>query len=91
MDFVSECLHNGRRFRALTIGDNVSRAAPSIVVGRSLTEQRVVDVPEDRAPFHGLPKMIQVVTLPRFDPKALLVFRLVNMQNQPTLKHAVGM
>ncbi len=34
MDFVSDCLHDGRRFRALTIVDNVSRVSPAIEVGK---------------------------------------------------------
>ncbi len=39
MDFVSDCLHDGRRFWALTIVDNVIRVNPVIEVGRALTGQ----------------------------------------------------
>ena len=60
MDFVSDCLHDGRRFRALTIVDNVSRVSPAIEVGSSLTGYRVVEVLEGLAQSQGLPKVIQV-------------------------------
>jgi len=71
MDFVSDSLHDGRRFRALTIVDNVSRVSPAIEVGRSLTGQRVVEVLEGLAQSQGLPKMIQVDNGPEFTSKAL--------------------
>jgi putative transposase len=71
MDFVSDCLHDGRRFRALTIVDNVSRVSPAIEVGRSLTGQRVAAVLEGLVDTHGLPKVIQVDNGPEFTSKAL--------------------
>ncbi len=46
MDFVSDCLHDGRRFRALTIVDNVSRVSPASLSGR-----RVVEVLEGLAHY----------------------------------------
>ncbi len=60
MDFISDCLHDGRRFRALTIVDNVSRVSPAIEVGRSLSGRRVVEVLEGLAQSQGLPRVIQV-------------------------------
>src|SRR5215213_4696867 len=42
LDFLSDSLANGRRFRVLTIVDNVSRVSPAIEVGSSLTGERVV-------------------------------------------------
>lgn len=71
MDFVSDCLHDGRRFRALTIVDNVSRVSPAIEVDRSLTGQRVVEVLEGLAQSQGLPKVIQVDNGTEFTSKAL--------------------
>lgn len=71
MDFVSDCLHDGRRFRALTIVDNVSRVSPAIEVGKSLSGQRVVEVLEGLAESHGLPKVIQVDNGTEFTSKAL--------------------
>ncbi len=44
MDFVSDSLLDGRRFRALTIVDERNRESPSIEVDSSLTGQRVVRV-----------------------------------------------
>lgn len=71
MDFVSDCLHDGRRFRALTIVDNVSRVSPAIEVGKSLSGRRVVEVLEGLALSQGLPKVIQVDNGTEFTSKAL--------------------
>jgi putative transposase len=71
MDFISDSLHDGRRFRALTIVDNVSRVSPAIEVGRSLTGHRVVEVLEGLAQSQGLPEVIQVDNGPEFTSKAL--------------------
>jgi len=71
MDFISDCLHDGRRFRALTIVDNVSRVSPAIEVGRSLSGRRVVEVLEGLALSQELPKVIQVDNGPEFTSKAL--------------------
>ena len=46
MDFLTDSLADGRRFRVLTIVDNVSRVSPAIEVGVSLTGERVVAVLE---------------------------------------------
>lgn len=71
MDFVSDCLHDGRRFRALTIVDNVSRVSPGIAVGKSLSGCRVVEVLESLVLSYGLPRVIQVDNGPEFTSKAL--------------------
>lgn len=44
MDFVSDSLHDGRRFRVLTLVDHFSRVSPAIEVGSSITGTRVVAV-----------------------------------------------
>ena len=41
MDFVSDNLFNGRRFRVLTVVDNFSRECPVMEADHSLTGQRV--------------------------------------------------
>jgi putative transposase len=46
MDFVSDALFDGSRFRALTIVDNYSRECLAIVVGKSLRGVDVVDTLE---------------------------------------------
>ena len=71
MDFVSDSLYDGRRFRALTIVDNVSRVSPAIEVGSGLSGQRVTEVLESLADSYGLPKMIQVDNGPEFTSRAL--------------------
>ncbi len=44
MDFVSDALFNGQRFRALTIVDNFSRECVWIEVGQSIRGGEVVSV-----------------------------------------------
>ena len=44
MDFVSDALFDGRKFRALTVVDNLSRECLAIYVGQSLKGKDVVDV-----------------------------------------------
>ena len=46
LDFLTDALADGRRFRVLTVVDNVSRVSPAIEVGASLTGERVVAVLE---------------------------------------------
>ena len=58
MDFVSDSLHDGRRFRVLTLVDHFSRVSPAIEVGSSITGKRVVAVLERLAKAHGLPRVI---------------------------------
>lgn len=43
MDFVSDQLFDGKRFRALTVVDNFSRKCPAIEVGQSLKGIDVVN------------------------------------------------
>ena len=44
MDFVSDSLFNGRRFRALTIVDNFIRECLAILVGQGIKVKDVVTV-----------------------------------------------
>jgi putative transposase len=44
MDFVSDALFNGKRFRALTVVDNHTRECLAIEVGQSLTGDDVATV-----------------------------------------------
>ena len=60
MDFVSDALFDGRRFRCLTIVDNCSRECLAIVVGKSLRGVDVVDALEHIKISRGLvPERIQ--------------------------------
>ena len=54
MDFVSDSLFDGRKFRSLTKVDNCSRECVAIVVGQSLRGSDVVAVLEEIKLFRGL-------------------------------------
>jgi putative transposase len=71
MDFMSDSLHDGRRFRVLTLVDNMTRESPAIAVDTSFSGSAVVAVLERVAKTHGLPKIIQVDNGPEFVSKVL--------------------
>jgi len=58
MDFVSDALGDGRKFRVLTIVDDFTREAPAIAVDVSLPGERVARVLEALAATRGLPAAI---------------------------------
>jgi putative transposase len=61
MDFVSDQLFDGRRFRALTLVDNYSRECLEIEVGQNLKGIDVVAVMERIKAMRGVvPRRIQV-------------------------------
>ncbi|WP_425591799.1 IS3 family transposase [Chitinophaga polysaccharea] len=60
MDFVSDALFDGRKFRALTVVDNYSRECLAIHIGKSLKGSDVVSVLEQLRVGNGIiPKRIQ--------------------------------
>jgi len=71
LDFLTDNLVDGRRFRVLTIVDTVSRVSPAIAVGVSLTGERVVAVLERLKRTTGTPARIAVDNGPEFISKAL--------------------
>lgn len=71
MDFVSDSLFNGRRFRVLTLVDDFSRECPALEADHSLTGQRVARVLDRIALVRGLPEVITVDNGPEFIGKAL--------------------
>ena len=71
LDFLADSLVDGRRFRVLTIVDNVSRVSPAIEVGVSLTGERVVAVLERLQADRGTPERIAIDNGPEFISKAL--------------------
>ena len=71
MDFVSDCLWSGRRFRSLTIVDDYTRESPAIEVDTSLGGARVVRVLDHLAEVRGLPEVITVDNGPEFTSQAL--------------------
>jgi len=58
LDFISDALSDGRRFRALCVVDDHSREALAIVVDRSLSGRRVVRALDEVIGWRGRPEMI---------------------------------
>lgn len=71
MDFVSDTLFDGRRFRALTIVDNFSRECLGIKADQGITGEHVVGLLERICFSRGAPGMIRVDNGPEFISKAL--------------------
>ena len=71
MDFVTDSIVTGRRFRALAIVDDYSRECPAIEVDTSLGGRRVVGVLEKLAEIRGLPEVITIDNGPEFAGRAL--------------------
>ena len=71
MDFVSDTLADGRRYRALTVVDNFSRECLAIRADQSITGQHVVDVLERIRFYRSAPATIRVDNGPEFISRAL--------------------
>jgi putative transposase len=71
LDFLTDGLLGGRRFRVLTLVDNVSRVSPAIEADFSLTGARVVAVLEHLKQTTGVPERIAIDNGPEFVSKAL--------------------
>ena len=71
MDFVSDSLCTGRRYRALNIVDDFSRECLAIEVDTSIGGTRVVNVLERLSELRGLPEVMTLDNGPEFTGKAL--------------------
>ena len=71
MDFVSDSLYSGRRFRILTVIDDLSKECPVLEVDHSFTGLRITRVLERIALTRGLPEVITVDNGPEFISKAM--------------------
>jgi putative transposase len=71
MDFVGDALGTGRRFRALTIVDDVTRESPAIDVDFSLPAERVVRTLDQVGQTRGYPAGIICDNGPEFRSEAL--------------------
>ncbi len=71
MDFVSDHLISGRRFRILTVLDEFSRRSPGLLVDTSIRAPRVTRFLDEIALTSGLPEMIVVDHGPEFISNAL--------------------
>jgi putative transposase len=71
MDFMTDSLYDGRRFRLLPLVDPATRECPAIEVGPSLTGQQVVTVLNRVKGSRGVPNVISVDNGPECISKAL--------------------
>ena len=71
MDFVSDSLFNGRRFRSLTLVDNFSRECLAIEVGQRIKGEDVVTALNRIKVYRDLPRTIRVDNGPEFISKEL--------------------
>ncbi|MCK4773337.1 MAG: IS3 family transposase [Candidatus Krumholzibacteria bacterium] len=71
MDFVSDELGWGHRFRVLTLVDHFSRVSPALEVGSGMSGQKVADVLTRLSLTVGMPDVIRVDNGPEFTSKAL--------------------
>jgi len=71
MDFVSDSLATGRRFRVLTMVDDFTRECPALEVDTSLGGARITRVLDQLSQTRGLPKVIRTDNGPEFAGKAL--------------------
>lgn len=71
MDFMRDCLADGRVIRALTLVDDCTRECPAIEVDTSISGHRVTRVLERIAAIRKLPEEIVVDNGPEFRGRAL--------------------
>lgn len=72
MDFMSDALYNGRRFRTLNILDEGVREGLGIEIDTSLPAERVIRVMEQIAVWRGLPKAIRCDNGPEFIAQSIV-------------------
>lgn len=65
-DFMSDALHNGRRFRTFNVVDDFNREALHIEIDTSITSLRLVRVFERLRDEHGLPQVLRTDNGPEF-------------------------
>jgi putative transposase len=82
MDFMSDALFNGRRFRTFTMMDIYSRECLNIYAGSSITGDTVVDILDSISYHRGRPERIRVDNVLSIKStliqKKLLVFCIFN-------------
>lgn len=71
MDFMSDALYGGRRFRTFNVLDEGVREGLAIEVGTSLPSERVIRVLEQLKAWRGLPRTIRCDNGPEFISQAL--------------------
>jgi len=71
MDFVSDSLFNGSRFRVLTVVDNYNRECIALEVGQSIHGEQVTAVLNRLKHIRGVPRSIRVDNGSEFVSKAV--------------------
>ena len=74
MDFMSDSLCDGRRFRVLTIVDDFTRECVATEVDSGITGERVIRTLEWLKETRGLPAMVVTDNGPEFTSKAMLAW-----------------
>lgn len=72
MDFVSDALYGGRKFRALTILDEGNREGLAIEAAFSIPSLRVIRVLDELVSVHGQPSALRVDNGPEFIAEVLV-------------------
>lgn len=60
LDYMSDALHNGRRFRTINLIDDFNREALAVKAFRTLPATRVVQVLDDVAKQRGYPQKVRM-------------------------------
>jgi len=71
MDFMSDCLYDGRRIRVLTVVDDYTRECLAIEVDTSINGVRVTNVLNRIAYMRSLPEIITIDNGPEFAGRAM--------------------
>jgi putative transposase len=74
MDFVSDSLSNGRRFKSLTVDDDFSHECIDIAVDFGISGQYVKRLLDQAAIFRGYPLAVRTDKGPEFISRAFLVW-----------------
>jgi putative transposase len=83
MDFMSDVLYNGRRFRTFNVLDEGVREALDIVIDTSIPSGRVVRTLEQIKAWRGTPKAIRVDNGPEFLSQVLVDWQVELRYIQP--------
>jgi putative transposase len=71
MDFISDALADGRKFRCLALSDDFTRESPAIETDFSLSGEWVVRVLERAGASRGFPEVIVCDNGPEFTSQVL--------------------
>lgn len=72
MDYMSDALYSGQRFRCLTILDEGNREGLAIEIGTSIPGGRLVRVLDELILLHGTPQALRTDNGPEFLSQALV-------------------